>query len=63
MRLTKKTGKRSLAMLLLGVMLVGSLGACGKGEDWRSREVSVIDDNYRTWYEIFERSSDLMLIQ
>lgn len=53
MLLTGKTGKKILAILLLCVMMVGSLGACGKGEDWRSREVQVITDNYRTWYEIF----------
>ncbi len=53
MRLAGKRGKRMLAVLLFCVLLVGSLGACGKGEDWRSREVQVIDDNYRTWYEIF----------
>lgn len=53
MRLTGKKGKKILAILLLCVMMVGSLGACGKGEDWRSREVQVIADNYRTWYEIF----------
>ena len=54
MRLTGKMGNRFLAMLLLGVLLLSSLGACGTGPDWRStKEVKVIDDNYRTWYEIF----------
>lgn len=53
MLLTGKMGKKILAILLLCVMMVGSLGACGKGADWRSREVQVIADNYRTWYEIF----------
>lgn len=53
MRLTRKIYGRLLAMLLLGAMAVGNLAACGKGEDWRAAEVQVIDDNYRTWYEIF----------
>lgn len=53
MSLTGKKGKKILAILLLCVMMVGSLGACGKDEDWRSREVKAIADNYRTWYEIF----------
>ena len=26
---------------------------CGKKDDWRTKDVQVIDDNYRTWYEIF----------
>lgn len=53
MRLTRIIYGRFLAMLLLGVMVVGSLTACGKGEDWRAAQTQVIDDNYRTWYEIF----------
>lgn len=53
MRLTRKIYGRLLAMLLLGAIAVGNLAACGKGEDWRAAEVQVIDDNYRTWYEIF----------
>lgn len=42
-------------MLALAVML-GALSACNKkgaADGWRAREVTVIDDNYRTWYEIF----------
>lgn len=42
-------------MLALAVML-GTLSACGKkgaADGWRAREAAVIDDNYRTWYEIF----------
>lgn len=53
MRLTEKMGKRILVALLFAAMLLGSLAACGKGEDWRAGEKQVIDDNYRTWYEIF----------
>lgn len=53
MRLTGKMGKRIMTMLLICVMTAMCLTACGKGEDWRSKEVPVIDDNYRTWYEIF----------
>lgn len=33
--------------------MISGLCACGKEADWRSKEVTVIDDNYRTWYEIF----------
>lgn len=53
MRLTGKWGKKILAILLLCAMTAGSLVSCGKGEDWRAGETQVIDDNYRTWYEIF----------
>lgn len=53
MRLTEKLGKRIVVILLFIAMLLNSLTACGKGEDWRVREKQVIDDNYRTWYEIF----------
>lgn len=53
----KRTGKRLLAMLLLCTFLAGSFSGCGSKKeeetDWRSKEVAVIDDNYRTWYEIF----------
>lgn len=48
-----KMGNRFCALFMLGALLVGSLGACGGKDDWRSREVSIPDDNYRTWYEIF----------
>ncbi len=40
---------RFVALLLVLVLAAG----CGKKSDWRSREVNIIDDNYRTWYEIF----------
>lgn len=53
MRLTRKKYGRFLAMLLLGAIAVSNLTACGKGEDWRATEAQIIDDNYRTWYEIF----------
>lgn len=53
MKHVRKMGKRFCTLFMLGALLVGSLGACGGKDDWRSREVSVIDDNYRTWYEIF----------
>lgn len=53
MRLTGKWGKKILTILLLCAMTAGSLVSCGKGEDWRAGETQVIDDNYRTWYEIF----------
>lgn len=33
--------------------LVCSLTACGGKADWRRKEVTIPDDNYRTWYEIF----------
>lgn len=48
-------GRRFTACLLLCVLVACSLGACGKeaGPAWRSKEVVVPDDNYRTWYEIF----------
>jgi glycosidase len=51
-----KQGKKKLlvAWLLAGLLAVCSLGGCGeKGPEWLSREVVEIDDNYRTWYEIF----------
>ena len=47
-------GRRFLAGIALAALMVCSLGACGeKGPKWLSKEVEVIDDNYRTWYEIF----------
>lgn len=53
MRLIKNRGRKVLAMLLVFVMAVSTLTACGKSGDWRSTKTNVIDDNYRTWYEIF----------
>ncbi len=50
-----KRKRRLFAWLLLGVMAVGCLSGCGKKEsaDWRTKDVQMLDDNYRTWYEIF----------
>ena len=48
--------RRSFALVLALAMLLCTLSACGEGEKtdgWRAKEVTVIDDNYRTWYEIF----------
>lgn len=45
--------QRALVLMLTVVLTVCSLTACGKEMGWRAREVAVIDDNYRTWYEIF----------
>ena len=45
---------RKIFVLFLTVAcVICSLGACGGASGWRSREVTLIDDNYRTWYEIF----------
>lgn len=48
-------GKRFLTVLLLCMLMICSLSACGgkKEPAWHSKEVTVVDDNYRTWYEIF----------
>ncbi|MBD5510813.1 MAG: hypothetical protein HDR08_06130 [Lachnospiraceae bacterium] len=53
MNRVKKKGKTFWALTVIGVLLIGCLGACGKKDDWRTKDVQVIDDNYRTWYEIF----------
>ena len=45
--------RRGLALILALLALVGSLTACGAQQGWRGKEIVVIDDNYRTWYEIF----------
>lgn len=45
--------RRTVALALAAVLMVCNLTACGGKSDWRDREVTVIDDNYRTWYEIF----------
>ena len=51
--------RRSFALILALALMAGALNGCGmigKGnepEGWRAKEVTVIDDNYRTWYEIF----------
>ena len=44
--------RKFFVLLWAAAVAVCSLTGCGKS-DWRSREVTVIDDNYRTWYEIF----------
>lgn len=53
----KRKGKnlRKIGMLLLAIMaVICSISACGGGEPaWHSKEVTVTDDNYRTWYEVF----------
>jgi len=52
MKATK--GKKMAVLLLILGLGICCLGACGeKGPAWRSKEVTIIDDNYRTWYEIF----------
>ncbi len=50
-----RSKRRLVVWLLLCVMAVGCLTGCGKKEaaDWRAKDVQIIDDNYRTWYEIF----------
>lgn len=45
--------RRSAALVLALAVLLGCLSACGAEKGWRAKEVAVIDDNYRTWYEIF----------
>ena len=41
-------GKKLCALAVLGVLLIGCLGACGgKSNDWRAKDVQVIEDNYR----------------
>lgn len=48
--------RRSFALMLALAVMLGALSACsrkGAADGWRAREVTVIDDNYRTWYEIF----------
>ena len=52
----KKKGnkfRRNFVLFLIAAIMVGSLSACGSKDSWRSKEVTIIDDNYRTWYEIF----------
>ena len=45
--------RKSFALILAFVLLLGSLSSCAAEKGWRAREVTVIDDNYRTWYEVF----------
>ena len=51
----KKKGRHLIALSLLCALIIGTAGGCGKEKEpaWKSKEVSIIDDNYRTWYEIF----------
>lgn len=49
----RKNFRKNFVLLLVLAFITGSLSACGSKDDWRSKEVTVIDDNYRTWYEIF----------
>lgn len=54
MNRVKKTGKTFWILVVIGTLLIGCLGACSsKKDDWRAKDVQVMDDNYRTWYEIF----------
>ena len=53
MNCVKKKWKTFWALTVIGVLLIGCLGACGKKDDWRNKDVQAIDDNYSTWYEIF----------
>ncbi len=50
----QKTNKfrRIFVLFLAFVLGTASLTSCGNS-GWRSKEVTVVDDNYRTWYEIF----------
>lgn len=52
-RLSKKAGRRIFTIFFVFVLTLSTLTGCGKSGDWRSKETNVIDDNYRTWYEIF----------
>ena len=47
--------QRIAALALVLAVVCGVLSACGGNAEtgWRAKEVTVIDDNYRTWYEIF----------
>lgn len=48
--------RRSFALILALAVMLSTLSACdkkGAADGWRAKEVTVIDDNYRTWYEIF----------
>ena len=53
----KSRFQRRLALALVFAVMCGILCACGQSGQqetgWRAKEVTVIDDNYRTWYEIF----------
>lgn len=51
----QKKSKRVIALALALAVMCGVLCACGQSAPtgWRAKEAAVIDDNYRTWYEIF----------
>lgn len=51
--MTAQKFRKSFALLLALVLLLGSLSGCGAAEGWRARETVELDDNYRTWYEVF----------
>lgn len=56
MKQARQKFRRSFALMLALAVMLGALSACNKkgaADGWRAREVTVIDDNYRTWYEIF----------
>ena len=55
MKQRKSRIQRCLALALILAVMCGVLSACGGSAKtgWRAKEVTVIDDNYRTWYEIF----------
>lgn len=53
MRGELKKFRKSFVLVLAFALLLGGLSGCGAGKDWRAEEVAVVDDNYRTWYEIF----------
>lgn len=50
---SRKHFRKNFVLLLALALIAGSISACGSKDDWRSKEVTVIDDNYRTWYEVF----------
>lgn len=45
--------RKSFALVLALVLLLSCMSGCGAEKGWRARETAVIDDNYRTWYEVF----------
>ena len=56
MRQVYQKFRRSFALILALAVMLSTLSACGKkgeADGWRAKEAVVIDDNYRTWYEIF----------
>lgn len=45
--------RRSFALILALTLMLGCLSGCGADQGWRAKDTNVIDDNYRTWYEVF----------